>query len=168
MNRLNNFKIEYDYLYQSNSNIALVFLIDTQERVVLMFNIDKYSNISITKYNSGVVSVEPIIDSTGQSYELQDGDIVIFSVKTSCNDIIQPVLQKTYTKEECTDCESDTSTTEITLSIEPEDTANLDYYDYVYDVAIQTTDGGFYTFIGGGEKPLRFRVLPSISQPKES
>lgn len=127
-----------------------------------MFNIDRYSNISITKYNSGVISVEPIIDGTNEPYELQDGDIVILSVKSTIGDD-EPVLQKTYTKEECTDCESDT--TEITLTIEPEDTANLDYYDYVYDVAILSSDGGFYTFIGGGEKPLNFRVLPSISKP---
>lgn len=130
-----------------------------------MFAVDCFNNIAITRGNTGSLTIEPFIDGTNEPYELQDGDVVILTVRESS---ISPftALQKVFTKEECVNCdENSESTTEVTLTIEPNDTINMDCYSYVYDVAIQMEDGGFYTFIGGGERPLRFRVLPNISQP---
>lgn len=92
-----------------------------------MFEI--YNNtIKLTRGDSAV------IDLTLKGYELQDEDVVVLTIKKDVNTTTS-ILQKTL----------DNDLMQFTLS--HDDTKNITYGNYVYDVQITTSNGQVYTVI---------------------
>jgi len=81
-----------------------------------MFIIHEDNSMEIIRGDSGIFTVE-LTDSEDVPYEVQEGDQIIFTVKenTSSED---PLIQKRGQ----------------VIEIEPEDTQDLEYGKYVYDV----------------------------------
>ena len=83
------------------------------------------------------------IDET--EYIPDPGDVILFSMKkyyTSGDVLISKVIDNTS----------------LTFVIQPSDTANLDFGDYVYDIQITTVDGVVDTIIPRS----KFRILPEV------
>ena len=103
-----------------------------------MFDIDKANNIKIIRGDSAEFDIKAYDKETHEEYVLQEGDSVIFTVKKgpkSANALIQkegPFVE-----------------------IEPEDTEDLSYGTYMYDVQLTYADGYKDTFIQNKE----FKVL---------
>ena len=74
-------------------------------------------------------------NSSNQEYVVQDGDVVSFTVRSEAkkNDASDFLLQKRMV--------------DGAITIEPEDTAGLDYGEYLYDVEITTASGVVNTII---------------------
>ena len=83
-----------------------------------------------------------ILDASGNDYELQEGDVVYFTVKQSTKSE-QVLIQKTG----------------VDIEIEPEDTQNLQYGSYVYDVQLTYANGRNDTFIG----PADFVITEEVT-----
>lgn len=101
------------------------------------------TKIWLTRGDSAFLQLT-IMNEDGTPYEMQDGDIVLFTVKRSVNDK-DLLFQKRM----------DNGVVEIT----PEDTENLAYGDYVYDCQLKTFEGIVQTFI----TPSQFRVLEEVT-----
>lgn len=85
-----------------------------------MFSISD-NEIRITRGDTAKIDLE-IKDSNGDPYVREEGDVVKFTVKAAPTDL-QYVIQKTIDEEN-------------TFTIEPEDTAKLNYGVYFYDVQV--------------------------------
>lgn len=85
-----------------------------------MFTISE-NEIHITRGDTGKIDLD-IKTSEGEPYVRDEGDVVKFTVKAAPTDL-QYVIQKTIDEEN-------------TFTIEPEDTAKLNYGVYFYDVQI--------------------------------
>lgn len=86
--------------------------------------------------------------SDGIPYEMQEGDTLIFTVKSNVNLTENPVLlQKTMTYETGPSCE-----------LLPEET-ELPYGVYKYDVELNMANGRRFTII----KPTNFRVTTEVT-----
>ena len=83
---------------------------------------DTFKTVIVIKNQDGVV------------YQLQDGDVVRFAMKKKYKDE-KPLLVKILDNED------------LLLELTPEDTKNLNYGDYVYDIEITLSNGEVYTFI---------------------
>lgn len=68
----------------------------------------------------------------GQSYDMVDGDMLQFCLKKNSKDTVE-LLRKTFTEPE--------------FELVPEDTKDLDFGTYVYDIEIQLATGEVYTII---------------------
>jgi hypothetical protein len=106
-----------------------------------MFRIFK-NKIFLTRGDSAIFTLS-ITDNDGNEYTPQDGDEITFTVKanTETRDIL---IQK------------DASSGKI--EIQPEDTENLEYGNYVYDVQLKTADGYVDTIITPHEFKLEEEV----------
>lgn len=101
----------------------------------------KGPTITITRGDTASFSIS-ITDASGAAYEPQEGDTVTFTVKksTKTDDIL---IQKTGTA----------------VQLEHEDTADLKYGTYVYDVQLTYASGAIDTFIG----PADFVVTEEVT-----
>ena len=77
------------------------------------------NEIHLTRGDTGKIDLN-ITDSNGDPYTRNEGDIVTFTVKAAPTDL-QPIIQKTIDEDN-------------NFTIEPEDTAKLNYGVYFYDV----------------------------------
>lgn len=96
-----------------------------------MFTISE-NEIRITRGDTGKIDID-IANSEGEPYVRDQGDVVLFTVKAAPTDL-QYVIQKTIDEDN-------------TFTIEPEDTAKLNYGVYFYDVQITRADGSVCTII---------------------
>lgn len=80
-----------------------------------------------------------IRDEEGMLYELQEGDKLIFGVKQNPNN-------KSYSLKKTADSTAKTDDGYI-INLAPEDTANLPFGKYVFDVGLQTAEGNFYMVV---------------------
>ena len=94
-----------------------------------------------------------MISKDGSPYEPQEGDVIRFAMKkgtmTSLKDSYisrTPLILKTIP--------NDT----LVLSIEPDDTKNLKFGQYVYDIEITFANGDVDTFINNAV----FELLPEV------
>lgn len=89
------------------------------------------NTIYLTRGDSANLNVE-IINDAGDIYTLEDGDVCEFTVKkyTTSNEVI---LKKQITNGE--------------MKINPDDTRNLDYGIYYYDVQVTMKNGDVCTVI---------------------
>ena len=96
-----------------------------------MYKIDENQNIVLTRSDTCILKLE-ITDSAGNSYDYSN-DTVQLTVKSSTytNDII---IQKTIDGD--------------SFVITPDDTKDLTYDVYMYDVQIITPQNNVYTVIG--------------------
>lgn len=88
--------------------------------------------ISMTRGDSLIISFELMQD--GEAYIPQDGDVIRFALKEKISDesvLVEKIIP------------NDT----MTLTLAPEDTKNLNFGEYRYDVQITYADGFVYTFI---------------------
>lgn len=92
-----------------------------------------YTTIILTRGDTLTVDIS-IYDSAGNPYTPAEGDSVRFAMKRSCRDPI-PLLVK--------EIPIDT----LQLRIEPEDTKQLDFGEYVYDIQLTKANGDVDTFI---------------------
>lgn len=97
-----------------------------------MLNIDDNNNITLTRGDSASIGVT-LENPDGTTYELQEGDELLFTVKHNCitEDII---IQK------------DISSTAI-INLLPGDTEDLLYGVYFYDVQLTKANGAVNTVI---------------------
>lgn len=75
----------------------------------------------------------------GTNYTLSDGEKIIFGVK------LEPekgdyIIKKVITSENAQD-------NGYIISLKPEDTQQMDFKDYRYDIGLQTTEGDYYMLV---------------------
>lgn len=103
----------------------------------------KGSDINLTRGDSAYFNIE-ITQQDGSLYERVEGDKLVFTVKRSYNsdfEYIQKELEG------------------LSIVLAPEDTNELDYGTYWYDVQLTTSDGSVYTVVG----PARFVMREEVT-----
>ena len=101
------------------------------------------SEIQLTRGDSAYFNIEISLED-GTKYLRQDGDKLIFTIKKSYNSDYE-FLQKEISG--------------LALEIVPEDTQELDYGSYWYDIQLNTADGATYTVVG----PARFIIREEVT-----
>lgn len=91
------------------------------------------STIKLTRGDTAYLSIPITNTVTGNSYDIADGDILEFSVKKYTSDKIKLISKKIIGQN--------------TFHILPEDTNQLPFGKYVYDVQLTTVFGDIYTVI---------------------
>lgn len=101
------------------------------------------NNIYLTRGDTADINVI-IKDNNGEVYNMQSGDVLRFTIKINCitTDI---VIQKTVTNN--------------TISLDPEDTENLNYGSYWFDLELTTAGGDVYTVLA----PHRFNLCDEVT-----
>jgi len=102
--------------------------------------------ISVTRGDSLIVSVS-LSNSDGTSYEMQDGDKLMFTVKKNTSVSSDAIIS---IENECEDG--------TVFELTPDDT-ELSYGTYYYDVELTTAGGRRYTVV----KPDKFKVTEEVS-----
>ncbi|WP_317316525.1 hypothetical protein [Longibaculum muris] len=99
--------------------------------------------ISLTRGDTALLNVE-IVNNEGEIYELEDGDICEFTLKkyTSSDNVL---IKKEVVSGE--------------IKISPDDTKNLDYGQYFYDVQVTMANGDVATVI----PPTAFNILEEVN-----
>lgn len=105
-----------------------------------MFQIEDNS-ISLTRGDSARIDIT-VVDAEGEEYELQEGDVLLFTVKSSVNDK-DILIQKSG----------------AIVNLLPADTEDLEYGKYVYDVQLTLLDGTVNTIIA----PSTFKIMSEVS-----
>lgn len=100
------------------------------------------TNIYMTRGDTATINLS-IKDNRKEEYELVEGDVVVFSVKREIEDK-NYVLQKAFIDKQ--------------IVIEHEDTKNLDFGKYVYDIQVTFSDGKVSTIITPSELHLESEV----------
>lgn len=101
------------------------------------------NTITMTRGDTAVLKLD-IIDEQGMPYVPTDGDVVLFTLKRS-------VLDKSVVFQK--------SMVDGKITIHPQDTASLDYGQYVYDVELTQGSGFVATVI----PPSRFVVAEEVT-----
>lgn len=110
-----------------------------------MLHIKDDGTIRLTRGDTARLTI-PIINSASNSeYIMQSGDVLFFTVKKSAKDT-NYLLQKK-------------STGINSIHIKPEDTDNLSFGKYKYDVQLTTAFGDVYTII----EPSVFEIMEEIT-----
>ncbi len=105
-----------------------------------MFQINNYE-ITLTRGDSAEFDIE-LLNADGSSYDIQEFDMIEFTVKKnvySTNTLIHKVGSR--------------------INIEPYDTADMSYGEYVYDVQVTFQDGSVDTVI----PPSRFKIMSEVT-----
>ena len=87
-----------------------------------MLIIDSSYNISLTRGDTGIFTIE-LVDETGEPYTPGPGDSLRFAMDKKYG-VSDPIIEKNIP--------IDT----LTLQIDPEDTKDLDFGTYVYDLEL--------------------------------
>ena len=103
----------------------------------------KGSDIQVTRGDTAYLSLVITLDD-GSEYARIDGDKLVFTVKRSYNSEYE------YIQKEIDG---------LALTLTGDDTRELDYGNYWYDIELTTFDGGVYTVIG----PARFIVREEVT-----
>lgn len=107
-----------------------------------MFSINENTNvIRLTRGDYAMFSIS-ILDADGEPYEMQEGDVVRFTVKKNTKSS-DPLIQKTGT----------------VIEILHDDTKNLKYGTYKYDCELTHANGQPDTFI----EPTDFELTPEVT-----
>lgn len=101
------------------------------------------NTIVLTRGDSAVLKLT-VVDGEGQPYKIADNDTVIFTIKKHTTDK-EAVLKKTLSDGQ--------------IIINPQDTENLEYGQYVYDVELTQGSGFVATVI----PPTRFVVAEEVT-----
>lgn len=101
------------------------------------------NDISIIRGDTTRFEIE-VLDQSGEKYVLLDGDQLVFTVKknTSTDDII---IQKKILGD--------------TFTLTHDDTKNLEYRKYVYDIQLTQSNGDVTTVI----PPSIFEIMPEVN-----
>lgn len=101
------------------------------------------NKIYLTRGDSAFIDIQ-IKNADGTDYQWTPGDQLLMTVKESTSS--KEILFQH-------------SLVDGTIEINPEDTENLEYGDYVYDCQLRTSGGVTQTFI----TPSLFRVLEEVT-----
>lgn len=101
------------------------------------------SDIQVTRGDSAYFNIE-ILCEDGTKYYREPGDKLVFTVKRSYNSDYE------YIQKEIP---------ELALILSGDDTRELDYGNYWYDIELTTADGGVYTVVG----PARFIMREEVT-----
>lgn len=112
----------------------------------MSFMIDDDQNITLTRGDSAPFSVTLKMD--GEVYEMQDGDRIDFGVKADYDDA-ECVIHKTSTANPAP------------FQIDPENTSDLEFGTYRYDVQFVAANGFTQTFI----EKKRFKIDKEVTVP---
>lgn len=93
----------------------------------------KGTNITMTRGDTFSADI-CIYQPNGKPYNLAKDDVIQFAMKKSAKDTTILILK-------------DISIETMKLVLNPDDTKDLDFGTYVYDVQLQKTTGEVYTFI---------------------
>lgn len=99
-----------------------------------MFEVDEYNNISLTRGDTGIFTVS-LFDCDGNPYTPGQGDTIRFAMAKKFGASSDVLVNKEFP--------ADT----LTLEIEPDDTKNLPFGDYVYDIELTDRDDHVSTVI---------------------
>lgn len=110
-----------------------------------MLTIQADGSIRLTRGDTARLTINITNDTTGGNYEIGNADVLELSVKKSVNDA-EPCLHK-----------STTGTN--TIHIKPEDTKNLAFGKYKYDVQLTTESGDVFTVI----EPTVFELSQEVT-----
>ena len=107
---------------------------------------DKINRTNIIKLTRGddVFLNIVLTDQYGKPYELQQGDELTFSLKRNLMSRQLLISKKFYSSE---------------LAINHEDTCDLDFGDYVYDIQLRFASGKIFTVIG----PSKLIIMPEVN-----
>lgn len=116
-----------------------------------MFKV-KNNAITITRGDSGIAEIS-LQTAEGEEYTPQEGDSIRFALKsnrftprmTAFIDI-EPLIEKAI------------PITDLNLRINPQDTQNLPFGSYLYDLEITFADGYVDTFVNCAD----FRIVPEV------
>lgn len=97
-----------------------------------MLKVQSNGDIELTRGDTARLTVS-VRDSQKQPYAVKEDDVLTLTVKKEYKDST-PLIEKKITGE-------------TTFHIKPEDTKELDFFTYKYDVQITTADGDNYTVI---------------------
>lgn len=81
-----------------------------------------------------------ITDNSGEYYTLQNGDKIIFGIKSH-------YTNSNYDIYKIADISNKQGENNYLISLSPADTINLEAGRYYYDVGLQTADGDYYMII---------------------
>lgn len=112
----------------------------------MSFSIDDNKNITLTRGDSALFSVTLKMD--GELYEMQEGDRIDFGVKSDYEDT-ECVVYKTSAENPAT------------FQIDPDDTSDLEFGNYKYDVQFVASNGFTNTFI----VKRRFKLDKEVTIP---
>ena len=110
-----------------------------------MLHIKDDGTIRLTRGDTARLTI-PIINSASNSeYAMQSGDVLFFTVKKSAKDTNYLFQKKVIGAN--------------SIHIKPEDTDNLSFGKYKYDVQLTTASGDVYTII----EPSVFEIMEEIT-----
>lgn len=99
-----------------------------------MLEIDRNGNIKLTRADTAYIDVIDLKDKDGTAYTLVSGDVIWFRLKGAAT-----LLEKQLI--------IDTDLNFATLTLEPEDTEDLAFSTYKYEMELVTSIGEHFTFI---------------------
>lgn len=120
------------------------------------FQLDPCDNtITLVRGNTCPLKITPTqeIEGVKSPYILQNGDKVIFTIKKRDTRDVE------IYKKNLTNADYDENLT-LAFSLNYEDTINLELTTYKYDIALQTANGGFYTFV----TLAHFKLVENVSE----
>jgi hypothetical protein len=97
-----------------------------------MLRVSKYNVVSLTRGDSAALRANAEYEDE-QPYTVKEDDVVTFTLKKNCGDS-EALIEKKLTGSNL-------------FHFKPEDTADLAFGKYRYDVQITTADGDNYTII---------------------
>ena len=116
----------------------------------------KTQAIALTRGDYAAFVFRAFEDDGVTLYDLSEGDTVQLEVGKKYGSMLKEWKK---TKENSLS----TSTTDYTIEIQPEDTKDMKFGEYVYDVSIITADGDVYTYIGATEdNEPKFTILKEV------
>lgn len=109
---------------------------------ILLFSISNL-DIKITRGDTAVIALA-LQNKDGSEYVPQEGDIILLTVKSSVY-TKEILIQKKFTDQQ--------------IKINPDDTNNLSYGKYYYDVQLTTVSGDVFTVI----TPHKFEIQSEVT-----
>lgn len=110
-----------------------------------MLYVNEGGVIRLTRGDTARLNVSIINDVNGETHEIASTDILQLTVRKKVKDLDY--------------CFQKTTIGSNLFHIEPEDTAALDFGNYVYDVQLTLENGDVYTVI----EPTRFEVMTEVT-----
>lgn len=110
-----------------------------------MLYVNNAGVIRLTRGDTARLTVSVVNDINGQPYEIASTDILYLTVRKKVKDPNYCFQKKLIGSN--------------LFHIEPEDTEELDFGNYVYDVQLTRENGDIYTVI----EPTRFEVMTEVT-----
>jgi len=111
-----------------------------------MLKVSQSMAIQLTRGDNATLNVTITNETSGEPYEISEKDIIEMTVrKKPCKDSDIMFHKKVVGNQ--------------SIIINPEDTTQMPYGDYVYDIQLTTEAGNVYTVI----PPRTFRITPEVT-----